>query len=160
MTEESSVEFSSTDQLGLNSFSKILMVKVGISPENPGVIMDISYDLEQMLGYKEGRLSGKGLREILPPLISESHDIFINTFLETTRNTLMYNDQMLYYTTASGYILPLNTNLRMIPALNKTDKLIQILAFCKESLNLIDIMGATIDTKNKVIIIIFFSPFI
>ena len=150
MTEETTIGMNSIEQLGLEAYSKILMLKVGISNDQPGIILDISYDLEQIIGYERGKLVGKSLKNILPPLISDVHHLFIMQFLDTMRKVVMYKEQILYFKSQIGYIFPLKVNLRMIPTLNKINNQIQILAFCKEPSKIINIFEHKITTKNTV----------
>ena len=61
------------EHIGLDSYAKTLILRVGMGMRERSIILDMSFDLCNLLGYDLGNLIGKSLTHLLPPIIATHH---------------------------------------------------------------------------------------
>ncbi len=62
--------------------------------------------LNELLGTPASNLKGKSIKNIMPELISSSHDHFIKRFIENGTSTILGRPRVNFIKKANGFIIP------------------------------------------------------
>ena len=105
LLNERAFGFGLLEHIGLDSYSKTLILRVGVGMREAGIILDMSFDLCSLLGYDVGSLIGKSLTHLLPPIIANYHHQFIHSYFGGRKTKILYIDQTLYFKQKNGYLV-------------------------------------------------------
>lgn len=60
-----------------------------VTKNDIGRIVHSNYETRNLLGYKSKDIKGKNVRLLMPKILSENHDTFINNYFETAKAKIL-----------------------------------------------------------------------
>lgn len=103
------------------------LITIGGTRENLGRIISANIGAEKLFGHKKEELFMSNIKRLMPGVIGDKHDTFLNNFLETSRMTILYKERVLYGRHKQGHVFSLN--LLVKPIFDTTTNLLQFISF-------------------------------
>ena len=103
------------------------IITIGGTRENIGRIIKANHGVEKLFGHKKEELNMSNIKRLMPLVLGEKHDTFLNNFLETSRMTVLYKERKLYGRHKEGHIFSLN--LLVKPMFDTSQNLLQFISF-------------------------------
>ena len=122
-------------------------LKISLEMDKQGMIMDTSYEIEEVLGYSRDALCGRYIHLIMPDSIQERHNLWMREFLDNLEGRWIGNRNEVYLRRKEEYYIKSELTLRTIP--NLVNGLFECLAIIEKQRMTIEIKGTHVYTKKK-----------
>ena len=99
----------------LTSNSKQLLVKISGERQYLGQILDISVDCNYFLEYQKEELIGENINILLPPILAQNHNKYIEHFLETMEFKYLNSSIISYIRQKSGFYMSALILTKVLP---------------------------------------------
>lgn len=102
----------------LNDFVNESVGLISISGEdsNFAKIIGLNMTAGFYLGYNKSELLNRKINMIMPHIIAELHDNFLDDYLNTLESKILNTDRLLMGRVKNGYITPLYIYIRYVPS--------------------------------------------
>lgn len=82
------------------------IVQISGNAASMGKILKTNKAIEQVFGYQKTELEGALVNNLMPSLIAQNHQKYMEDFVDTGRSSLLYNQKLTYAKHKKGYIFP------------------------------------------------------
>ena len=66
-----------------------VLITMTVTPKDIGKIVNANFETNELLGYRGKDIKGKNVRILMPKLLSDNHDSFIQNYFETARAKIL-----------------------------------------------------------------------
>ena len=110
-----------------------------------GKILSVNSNFCKILKYDKVDLIKSNINKIVPPYISDFHNKFILNYIETERKHILDKIRILYAIDNSGFIIPVQIYVKIIPNLDYDIRFIGLLKNVDSNNHIFE---TTEETKN------------
>ena len=90
-----------------------------VTPKDIGNIVNANFETKELLGYKNKEIKGKNVRILMPKILSDNHDSFIQNYFETAKAKIIEVRRIVIAKDKSGYVIPVHILVKAIPNLKR-----------------------------------------
>lgn len=69
--------------------TKTVLITMTVTPSDIGNVVNANFETKTLLGYKNKELKGKNVRILMPKILSDNHDSFIQNYFETAKAKIL-----------------------------------------------------------------------
>jgi PAS domain S-box-containing protein len=106
------------------------LIQVGALKENLGRIINPNKGIERLFGYRRGQLIGKNINLVIPSDLAIIHQAFLETYIRTGKNKILYKEQHLYGIHKNGNLVQIGLSVR--PMLNYIENVFLFIAYIQK----------------------------
>lgn len=66
-----------------------VLITMTVTPKDIGKIVNANFETKELLGYRGKEIKGKNVRILMPKLLSDNHDSFIQSYFETAKAKIL-----------------------------------------------------------------------
>ena len=122
-------------------------IKVSLESDTLGIIMDTSYEIEEILGYKRKEMIGRNNYFIMPAPIREIHNLWIKNFMLNMCGEKIGVEFTCFLYNKGGYYVKVGVSAMTVP--NFISRIFQSMLYIEKKAFRIQIYGETIRATNK-----------
>ncbi|CAD8111372.1 unnamed protein product [Paramecium sonneborni] len=102
----------------INDFPNESTALISISAEDVtfGRIIGLNMSASKMFGYSKSELINRKVNILMPNVFAQSHDQFMETYLQTYESRIMNRERMIIGKSKNGYIFPFFIYVRYVPS--------------------------------------------
>ncbi|CAD8089669.1 unnamed protein product [Paramecium primaurelia] len=102
----------------INDFPNESTALISISAEDItfGRIIGLNMSASKMFGYSKSELINRKVNILMPNVFAQSHDQFMETYLQTYESRIMNRERMIIGKSKNGYIFPFFIYVRYVPS--------------------------------------------
>ncbi|CAD8104910.1 unnamed protein product [Paramecium sonneborni] len=102
----------------INDFPNESTSLISISAEDItfGRIIGLNMSASKMFGYSKSELINRKVNILMPNVFAQSHDQFMETYLQTYESRIMNRERMIIGKSKNGYIFPFFIYVRYVPS--------------------------------------------
>lgn len=103
------------------------------SKSNMGTIIDVNYEIQQILGYHKDELINENIEIIMPEIIGSLHNFYIEEFYKNSKSSNINQiiEKLVFPHNNQGYIVPCYNLIRLMSNLENGVQLIGFLSLIK-----------------------------
>ncbi|CDW76577.1 pas domain s-box family protein [Stylonychia lemnae] len=115
--EQSNNEADENKFFGYNT--KTVLITMTVTPKDIGNIVNANFETKELLGYKNKEIKGKNVRILMPKILSDNHDSFIQNYFETAKAKIIEVKRIVIAKDKQGFIIPVHILVKAIPNLQR-----------------------------------------
>ena len=96
-----------------------VIITITVTPRDIGNIVNVNYEAKKLLGYRHKDLKGKNVRILMPKLLTDNHDSFLQNYFETAKAKILEQQRVVIAKDKDGYIIPSYILVKAIPNLKR-----------------------------------------
>jgi PAS domain S-box-containing protein len=96
-----------------------VIITITVTPRDIGNIVNANFEAKKLLGYRHKELKGKNVRMLMPKLLSDNHDSFLQNYFETAKAKILEQQRVVIAKDKDGYIIPCFILVKAIPNLKR-----------------------------------------
>ncbi len=91
-----------------------------VTKKDIGTIVHSNSETRRLLGYKSKDIKGKNVKILMPKILSDNHDSFINNYFETAKAKILEVQRIVIAKDRQGFIVPIHIVVKAIPNLHRS----------------------------------------
>lgn len=102
----------------INDFPNESTALISISAEDAtfGRIIGLNMSASKMFGYSKSELINRKVNILMPNVFSQTHDLFMETYLQTFESRIMNRERPIFGKAKNGYLFPFIIYVRYVPS--------------------------------------------
>ena len=96
-----------------------VIITITVTPRDIGSITNASFETMRLLGYRHKELKGKNVRTLMPKILQDNHDSFLQNYFETAKAKILEVQRIVLAKDKDGYVVICKILVKAIPNLKR-----------------------------------------
>lgn len=120
-------KFADEERLKYSDNSSTCLITVSANINELGLVTNCTSEIKRILQFSTNELIGQNISKIMPKILGDSHDEFIQAYFENPISRVMGIERLLFPINKAGFIVPCTLFIKFLPNLSDGIKLVGFL---------------------------------